>query len=93
MPLTLEQRCGPNLRGAPIGRHRLLEAELAETATPVSLYDRDLAENRIVFERVEHRRMLRSEPEQGLDLDGESELLAIRRELSGLYLTLLRVYR
>jgi hypothetical protein len=44
-------------------------------------------------ERVEHHHMLPFEPEQGLDLDGESELLAIRPELSGLDLALLRVYR
>lgn len=37
--------------------------------------------------------MLRSEPEQELDLDGKSELLAIGRELFGLDLALLRVYR
>jgi hypothetical protein len=75
------------------GLPQLEAVALAETATPVSLYDRDMAEDRIVFERVEHRRMLRSEPEQGLDLDGESELLAIGRELSGFDLTLPRIYR
>ena len=52
---------------------------LPKFATTISLCDRDAAEDRIVFERVEHRRMLRPQPKQGLDLDGESELLAIGR--------------
>ena len=41
----------------------VFEAALAETAMPVSLHDRNIAEDRIIFKRVEYRRMLRSEPE------------------------------
>jgi zinc-ribbon domain len=32
---------------------------------PVSLHDRNVAEDRIIFKRVEHRRMLRSRPPSG----------------------------